>query len=472
MRTDTWLASLIARQGPGVLGRFGRFYDALAALPRRARRALQKRWAVSLAGAALLLALGFSAPPAAQAATIVVDGVNCTLADAIVAANTNTAVNGCTGGSGADVISLMTDVTLTSVHNMLYGPNGLPLVESAITIAGNGHTLARAAAAPPLRLLTVASGGNLTINHLDLQNGYTGNAAGGALLNVASTASASLTLNDSTVSGSSTTFAFGGGITNFGFPPYVATMTINRSTISGNSASASSTVGGGGIVNLGTTAHLTLNDSTVTGNTAASAAGGGGIVNANYSTYGVGSVTLNRSVVSGNTAGVGDDIRNDTGGTFTANNYNVLGDSGDTNAQAFAGFTPCSGAGCTDVSATSNGTQPTSRANILSATLADNGGPTLTHALAGGSPAVDLIPTSHPACNPPATTDQRGAVRADGLSRGGAGCDAGAFELGSVQTPSAVSLRSLAATRGAGWETAAAGAGALLVSLGLLRRRR
>ncbi len=51
--------------------------------------------------------------------------------------------------------------------------------------------------------------------------------------------------------------------------------------------------------------------------------------------------------------------------------------------------------------------------------LADNGGPTETHALLAGSPAIDAGSDD---CPPPAT-DQRGVARPDG-----AACDIGAFE--------------------------------------------
>jgi hypothetical protein len=51
--------------------------------------------------------------------------------------------------------------------------------------------------------------------------------------------------------------------------------------------------------------------------------------------------------------------------------------------------------------------------------LQDNGGPTWTHALLPGSPALDVgDPAQCPA------TDQRGVPRPQG-----AGCDIGAFEL-------------------------------------------
>jgi hypothetical protein len=59
--------------------------------------------------------------------------------------------------------------------------------------------------------------------------------------------------------------------------------------------------------------------------------------------------------------------------------------------------------------------------------LADNGGPTQTHALLPGSVAIDVIPPA--ACldadGEPLTEDQRGVARPQGPA-----CDVGAFELG------------------------------------------
>ena len=53
-------------------------------------------------------------------------------------------------------------------------------------------------------------------------------------------------------------------------------------------------------------------------------------------------------------------------------------------------------------------------------TLADNGGPTMTHALLPGSVAIDKIPAD--SCE--VDEDQRGVTRPQGDS-----CDVGAFEL-------------------------------------------
>src|SRR5919206_2410671 len=123
-------------------------------VPRRMRRALQRQWKRSLAGLALLLVLG-QAP--ALAATINVGG-GCTLVRAIVAANNNTTASGnCTKGSGTDKIVLPSGSTqtLTAVNNTVYGPTGLPVIRSNITIAGNNSAIRRAGTAPRFRILAV-----------------------------------------------------------------------------------------------------------------------------------------------------------------------------------------------------------------------------------------------------------------------------------------------------------------------------
>ena len=104
---------LRAREGE-LLPQFIAQYERLRALPRRVRRAIQRKVAVSLAGVALLLALGHDP---GLAATINVDGTTCTIVDAITAANTNAATGGCSAGSGtgsgADTISLISGSTHT-----------------------------------------------------------------------------------------------------------------------------------------------------------------------------------------------------------------------------------------------------------------------------------------------------------------------------------------------------------------------
>jgi len=102
VRNTPGLASALLQQRQELLPRFAACYTQLRALPRRARRALQRKWKLSLAGVALLLALG---QEPVLAATINVSG-GCSLINAITAANTDTATGGCPQGSGADTITL------------------------------------------------------------------------------------------------------------------------------------------------------------------------------------------------------------------------------------------------------------------------------------------------------------------------------------------------------------------------------
>lgn len=76
---------------------------------------------------------------------------------------------------------------------------------------------------------------------------------------------------------------------------------------------------------------------------------------------------------------------------------------------------------------------PTTPLDPRLATLADNGGPTRTHALLPGSPAIDSAKFS------PSFNDQRGFYRGgvnltgiDGNGDGVAAPDAGSYEVGAV----------------------------------------
>lgn len=267
--------------------------------------------------------------------------------------------------------------------------------------------------------------GTIEIAGSDILDNESSNACGGI-----SVAYGSLTLTDSTVGGNSTP-SYAGGICGAysdltltgstisgnsgrsgGILLSYGSATLTNSTVSGNTAS----IKGGGILNSG--GSLTLTDSTVSENSASISYGpnynygdGGGIANQ----YG-GTATLTRSIVSGNSALVnGDEVFNDAYSSVTAANDNVFGHSGQTNAVAFSNVTPSG----SDVTATSDGNDPTPLAAILSP-LADNGGPTMTHALPTDSPAIDIAPAG------PAT-DQRGYGRPVGP-----GFDAGAYEFGAA----------------------------------------
>src|SRR5262249_50284022 len=146
-------------------------------------------------------------------------------------------------GSGADTIVLPAAGTFsyTSSDNSTYGPNALPVVTSEITIVGKGSTITRGSGT--LRLLSVGTGGNLTVRDLTLTGGSPGSTqSGGALYN-----KSSLTIINSTISGS--TANVGGGIAN----QAGATLTLVNSTVTGNTASGAEA---GGVDNFGGTAIL------------------------------------------------------------------------------------------------------------------------------------------------------------------------------------------------------------------------
>lgn len=165
-----------------------------------------------------------------------------------------------------------------------------------------------------------------------------------------------LVLSNSTVSGNSTNSATGNGGGVYVNGGAVALMVV---TISGNSAAG----GGGVFVNNGV---LSSNAVTITNNTAAG--NGGGI----FSSSATPSMIKN-TIVEGNTAMTGKDIYNDEI-AITSNGYNLIGIIDESDIIAAE----------TDITGTLANPQD---ASLLP--LADNGGPTLTHAFDCPSPAAD-----------------------------------------------------------------------------------
>ena len=164
------LSGALLRPRDDLFGRFAAWYGRLRSRPRAERRRWQRQLGLSLAGIALLLAMnGAPAGAVGPAATITVNGGACDLIEAIGNANDTTTGQpnaDCTAGDplGADTINLQVNVILTASNNATYGPTGLPVVTSAITIEGNGNTISRQAGSPDFRILAVAIGGDLTLN--------------------------------------------------------------------------------------------------------------------------------------------------------------------------------------------------------------------------------------------------------------------------------------------------------------------
>jgi len=219
--------------------------------------------------------------------TIVVDG-NCTLVDAITAANTDAPAGSCGAGNGADTIELTGDVTLTERDNVDRGNNGLPVVTTEVLLDGRGHTIRRSSGAIPFRLFRIAvdpslpddePAPSLTLLNTTVTGGRLEDSShGGAISNGAGSY---LTLIDSTVSDSYVDNGAGGGIYNRG------TMDLIGTTVTANIARG---FRAGGIENTG---KATLTSSTISANMGSYGGSGGGVNS-------LGVLTLINSTVSGN----------------------------------------------------------------------------------------------------------------------------------------------------------------------------
>ena len=217
----------------------------------------------------------------------------------------------------------------------------------------------------------IGNDGSLTIENSTIQ-GNTSPYIGGLYNSSFGTAE----IANSTFNGNEATVGYTGALHN------QQAMTLTNVTVSGNLAVTT----GGGVGNTATGTLIVLN-STIANNENTSGFGGGGL-----HTFGI-SVTLKNTILAANlpaNCGFG------TGASVTSLGYNL--DSGSS----------CGLAGTGDVSNVDPTLGP--RQN--------NGGPTDTHALLPGSPAIDT--GTNNGC--PAT-DQRGFSRPRG-----AACDKGAFE--------------------------------------------
>jgi hypothetical protein len=299
-----WLQQMLAQADGDLFPRFAARYRELRALPRSARRALQRQlkrsreltailpeWlhgrpgralqrklAYSLAGAALLLALGQGVATAATiTVTTSIPGINpdgkCSLIEAIINANNDAATHSdCAAGSGADTIVLprRRTHTLTAVNNSSFG-SGLPVITTPITIQGNGAKIVRKKSAPFFRLIAVSNSGDLTLQNVALSGGSFDGVFNSGIL----------TIQNSAISGNSGVGIFNGG-----------TLAIQNSTISGNI--------GSGVINRD--GSLAIQNSVISGNS------GGGV--SNYSFYNHSSATIENSTISGNSADRGGGVFN------------------------------------------------------------------------------------------------------------------------------------------------------------------
>jgi uncharacterized repeat protein (TIGR01451 family) len=342
-----------------------------------------------------------------------------------------TIINGACDGSTItfDMSKATSPITLTS---------GQLLINKNLTVEGPGANLLKvmrssATGTPNFRIFEIAYARiTANISGLTIANGRTefdtsgGGVGGGILVMQAAT----LNLTNVTVSGNRTgagghsSGGSGAGIFSEGM------VTIVNSTISGNQTGTTSDWGGSGGAGIYNRGVMTIVNSTVSGNQTGKDGDGGGIYNSSTLTIvnstisnnqigaigrggGVrnyGTASLANTIIAGNTVGTGG-ADPDFSGYLTSQDYNLIGNS----------------SGATIIGAIAH--------NILDqdaklGALANNGGPTQTMALLGGSPAVnagDNAAIINPPFSGPPFTDQRG-LGFDRIFNGTV--DIGAFESG------------------------------------------
>lgn len=334
------------------------------------------------------------------------------LRDALAIANEGDTIDA-TGVSGT---ILLTSGELQITHSVVIsGPEA-----DQLAVDGNAQS----------RVFYVGPGKTVFVSGLTIRNGNVTNDFGGGIFNDGG----ALTLSDCKVSDNSA--GYGGGISHVSAPHSgFATLTVINSTISGNS--------GSGIYNsasFGGYTTVTISNSTLSGN---SAQYGGGILSgAGGPDQGGSMISISNSTISGNSAVFGGGIYN-VGGTLgsaalSVNNSTLSGNSATTkgggiyNLADFRGSAPVDirdsilNAGAAGENIFNNAGFITSYGYNLSSDdgggyligpgdqinidpmlgpLQDNGGPSFTHALLPGSPAID---TGDPSFTPPPFYDQRG----------------------------------------------------------------
>ena len=300
----------------------------------------------------------------------------------------------------------------------IYNANGGTLTLTNSTVSGNNAGVDGGG-------IRNDPGGTLTLTNSTV-TGNTAGDDGGGIYNIAG---GTLTLTNSAVSGNDAGDD-GGGIRNSG------TANLFSSSIANNRAGLNplpTNLGGGGVHNFAGT--LTLTNSTVSGNAARTDGGGifieAGSVNSFSST-----IANNRADANSTGSGIGGGVYNQ-GATFNFRNTIIANNQVGTNLRDCAGTLSSQGYNLMRTTPPGECSVAPTTGDLLSSdpllgALQNNGGPTLTHALLAGSPAVD-------AGNPNGCldstgallqTDQRGLPRStDGNGNGTAACDIGAFEL-------------------------------------------
>jgi hypothetical protein len=371
---------------------------------------------------------------------ILVSSGELAIANSTISDNTVSARFDATGGGINAESAVLTDVTVTGNHATSSGDGAGALgggwsLNGSVEMAGGAITDNTATATSTSSASAVVLGGGARMQ-----------GAAAVLTNVA------VSGNDATASSDGPATVRGGGIfaERVIFGERVASAEISGSVITDNTASATSTSGAasanGGGADLAGIALATLENVTVSGNDA-TASGiesaeerGGGVFSYNTA------VDLTSATVAFNKAATGANLAvRMASGTVRVRNSIVSDPADGTNCGEAEdgtiisdGFNLSSDDSC---GFTAGGDRQSIEPDL--GPLANNGGPTLTHALPLSSPAVDQGSAALSGSHPALTTDQRGQARpveqATVNAAGGDGSDIGAFEL-EAQTVNAYAL--------------------------------
>jgi hypothetical protein len=304
---------------------------------------------------------------------------NCTISDNVAAFGGGIYIEGENGSASVEINDsiFVGNIALFGVSGAIFNDGGdfgaATLDVDSSTLSGNSGGL-------------VNYGGTTTLSNCTISD----NSNGGIVNRGGEQSAGMLEVSNSTINGNGTTTSEAGGIFNWGAPGS-ATLMLSNSTISHNVAPS-----GGGIENYGqfSTVMVEISNTTFSGN---SALVGGGI----YNDAGGGSATVGLHDTILNAGAAGGTIVNGSG-TVTSLGYNLSSDNG-------GGYLIGPG--------DQINTDPTL------GPLQDNGGPTFTHELLAGSPAIDA---GDPQFTPPPLYDQRGP----GFDRVANGrLDIGSFEV-------------------------------------------
>lgn len=293
-------------------------------------RAIRPFLVVLISSTLVSLATAAGAAAVTITPTVFTDGNsangNCTLREAVIAANTDASVDACAAGAGADEIPLAAGTYALSIagDGEDDAATGDLDVNESLTVIGAGATATTIDAGGGSGVFEIDPDGNLgvvaTIAELKITDGAAeGSFAGGA---VGVKNDAVLKLAQATVTENA---AASGGFNAGGVHSQDdARTTIIESVISGNTATGIADFRAGGVTNLNQ-AETTIEGSTISGNSAAGDYSGGGVHNENEGRMEIFHTTISGNTASGRYGGGG--FHNENDATMTIEASTVSGNS-------------------------------------------------------------------------------------------------------------------------------------------------